>query len=120
MNVGLYALGFVGTVLSWPLIRYFGRRQIFLAGQAILLVILLAIGGVGFAKQTTAVAWVTGALLLLLTFFYDIVSRPISRSALTDKANLGMYIQTLGPVTYAIVPEVPSSRLRTKTTVSYE
>jgi len=96
MNVGLYALGFVGTILSWPLLRYFGRRQIFVSGQAIMFFILLAIGGAGCAKQSTAVSWVTGSLLLLLTFFYDI---------------------TLGPVTYAIVPEIPSSRLRTKTTV---
>lgn len=97
MNVGLYALGFAGTVSSWPLMRYFGRRQIFLAGQAILMVLLLAIGGAGCAAQTTSTAWATGSLLLVLTFFYDIVS-----DGLIDKATVKASLQTLGPITYAV------------------
>lgn len=97
MTLGLYALAFVGTCLSWPLINSFGRRTIFLWGLIAIFVCLLITGLIGIAPASNVPAsWAIGAFLLIFTFIYDF---------------------TVGPLTYVIVPEIPSSRLRTKTTV---
>ncbi|KAK3675164.1 hypothetical protein LTR78_005098 [Recurvomyces mirabilis] len=97
MTLGLYAIAFVGTVLSWPMIARFGRRTIFLAGLVGIFVCLLIVGLVGIAPASNSSAsWAAGAFLLVFTFIYD---------------------STVGPLTYVIVPEVSSSRLRHKTTV---
>ncbi len=53
-------------------------------------------GILGFVHQTTAIGWAVGSLLLVFTLVYD---------------------STVGPVTYCIVPEIPSGKVRTKTVV---
>jgi MFS transporter, SP family, general alpha glucoside:H+ symporter len=75
---------------------FFGRRSLYLVGQLVLFTILIIIGGIACAKQTTGLTWATGALLLVFTFVYDI---------------------TVGPVCYSLVAEIPSTRLRIKTVV---
>lgn len=96
LGVGQSAMGFVGTVCSWFLMPHFGRRTLYLWGQAILFVILIIIGGLGVPLLSTSVGWASGALILILTFVYDI---------------------TVGPVCYSLVAEIPSTRLRIKTVV---
>ncbi|KAK5949970.1 hypothetical protein OHC33_008931 [Knufia fluminis] len=97
MGLGLYALAFVGTLLSWPLINAFGRRSIFLTGLASAFVILMIVGCVSLGDQSNSrISWAIGAMLLVYTFVYD---------------------SSIGPLTYVIVPEASSSRLRHKTTV---
>ncbi|ORX36240.1 general substrate transporter [Kockovaella imperatae] len=96
MGLGLYAIAFVGTLLSWPMIKRFGRRQIFLWGLVSIFVSLMIVGFLSLGKQTTSTSWAIGAFLLIYTFIYD---------------------STIGPLTYVIVPETPSSRLRHKTVV---
>ena len=59
-------------------------------------VILIVIGGLGIPAISSSTGWATGALLLVLTFVYDI---------------------TVGPVCYSLVAELPSTRLRIKTVV---
>ena len=76
MSMAMYALGAVGTVLSWFLINRVGRRQMYLWGQAAMFSTMLITGVLGFVKQTAAVSWAVGAMLLLCTFFYDLVSVP--------------------------------------------
>lgn len=97
MGLGLYALAFVGTLLSWPMINRFGRRSIFLTGLACAFVTLMVVGflSLGSASQSN-LSWAIGALLLVYTLVYD---------------------SSIGPLTYVIVPEAASSRLRHKTTV---
>jgi len=90
-----YAIGFLGTVGSWWLMRWFGRRTLYIWGLWIMLVFLLIIGFLSL-KVTSATQWAIGSMLLLYTFTYDI---------------------TVGPVCYSLVTEIPSSRLRTKTVV---
>ncbi|WRT63101.1 uncharacterized protein IL334_000004 [Kwoniella shivajii] len=93
----IYAIAFVGTVLSWPMINMFGRRTIFLGGLAGIFVSLLIVGFISWGPaSSTSVSWAIGAFLLIFTFIYD---------------------STVGPLTYVIVPEAPSSRLRHKTIV---
>ncbi|KAJ6787627.1 hypothetical protein PWT90_08216 [Aphanocladium album] len=97
MSLGQYALGAVGTIFSWFLMTHFGRRSLYLYGQCILFVLLIAIGGTSFAGRTNIPAqWSIGSMLLVYTFFYDC---------------------TVGPVCYSLVSEMSSTRLRTKSVV---
>ncbi|KAK0952856.1 hypothetical protein LTR91_024174 [Friedmanniomyces endolithicus] len=57
---------------------------------------LLLVGFISLAPVTSGSSWAIGAFLLIFTFIYD---------------------STVGPLTYVIVPETPSSRLRHKTVV---
>jgi SP family general alpha glucoside:H+ symporter-like MFS transporter len=97
MTIGQYALGAVGTIVSWFLMTYIGRRKLYISGLSIQTVILIIIGGLGFAsRDSMSASWAIGALLLVYTAVYD---------------------ATVGPVCYAIVAEVSSTRLRAKTIV---
>jgi len=96
LGVAQSAMGFVGTVGSWFLMPHFGRRTLYLWGQIVMLVGLVVIGGLGVPKLSTGTGWGIGALMLTLTFAYDI---------------------TVGPVCYCLVAELPSTRLRIKTVV---
>ncbi len=97
MSLGQYALGAVGTITSWFLMQWFGRRTLYLSGQLVMCVLLLAIGCAAFAgKENIAAQWAIGSLLLVYTFSYD---------------------ATVGPVCYSLVAELTSTRLRTKSVV---
>ena len=79
---------------------HFGRRTIFLYGQAVQTIVLFAVGGLGIAQRASDsksdLAWGIGVLLLLSSFI----------------ANLA-----ISPVLYALVSELPSSLLRNKSVV---
>ena len=97
MSIGQYALGMVGTIFSWTLMTYFGRRTLYVGGLGILFVLLLIIGFISLAgNANTGASWATGSMLLVYTFFYD---------------------STVGPVCYSLVSELSSTRLRLKTIV---
>lgn len=69
LTLGMYALAFVGTCLSWPLINSFGRRTIYLAGLWGIFVSLLIVGFIGIAPSTNVSAsWAIGSFLLIFTF----------------------------------------------------
>ena len=108
-SMAQYALGFFGTIGSWVLMSYFGRRTLYIGGLAVLILILVGIGGAGFAPPdaviiqngakvpvNTGASWAVGSLLLVYTLLYNC---------------------TVGPVCYAIVAETSSTRLRQKTIV---
>ncbi|KAL2133060.1 hypothetical protein VTI74DRAFT_2964 [Chaetomium olivicolor] len=97
MSLGQYALGAVGTITSWFLMQWFGRRTLYLSGQVCMCAILLAIGCTALAgRANVAAQWAIGSLLLVYTFTYD---------------------ATVGPVCYSLVAELTSTRLRTKSVV---
>ncbi|KAF4998382.1 hypothetical protein FDECE_11809 [Fusarium decemcellulare] len=97
MSLGQYAIGAVGTMFSWFLMGWFGRRTLYLAGQLFMSLFLLTIGCVAFAgRDNVAAQWAIGSLLLVYTFTYDC---------------------TVGPVCYSLVAELTSTRLRTKSVV---
>jgi MFS transporter, SP family, general alpha glucoside:H+ symporter len=93
--MGQYALGIIGTLLSWFLMARIGRRTIHLTGLICQLTLLLIIGSISFAK-TEASVWAIGALLITFTFIYDM---------------------TVGPITYSLISELSSTRLKAKTIV---
>ncbi|GAQ05907.1 alpha-glucosides permease MPH3 [Aspergillus lentulus] len=96
MSLVQYAIGVVGTFLSWVLMTYFGRRTLYVGGLALLAIVLFVIGFISIRHATPALSWATGSMLLVYTFIYD---------------------STIGPVCFSLVSEIPSTRLRTKTVV---
>lgn len=98
MSLGQYALGAMGTMLSWVLMQRFGRRTLYLAGQTVMFLLLLGIGLAAIVPghDTAAAQWAIGSMLLIYTFTYDC---------------------TVGPVCYSLVSELTSTRLKTKAVV---
>ncbi|KAL4878816.1 general substrate transporter [Aspergillus karnatakaensis] len=97
-SMGLYALAMCGVAISWFVMMHLGRRTIYLLGLSGMFAVLLAIGFTSLAstENNSAPSFATGSLLLVYTLFYDI---------------------GVGSVAYAVVAEMPSTRLRTKTIV---
>lgn len=97
LSMAQYALGMVGTIGSWFLMSRLGRRTIYLNGSCILFILLMIIGFTAIAPASNnASRWAIGSMLLIFTFVYDL---------------------TVGPVCYALVAEVSSTRLKAKTIV---
>ena len=96
-NVVQYSVGAIGVVLSWVWMSQVGRRTIYLAGMAVLFVILVVVGSLGFFNQhNSSAGYAIGSLLIFYTFMYDMA---------------------IGPICYTIVAEIPSTRLKAKTIV---
>ena len=96
LGIVQYAIGFVGTLISWVLMmKDFGRRKIYLYGIVIIAINFLIMGFVSLAPESNlAVKWVVAVMLFLAVFFYDI---------------------SVGPVAFALISEISSTRLRAKT-----
>ena len=76
------------------IMQHVGRRSLYLYGLAINFTILIVVGFLGIPEPTETIAYVTGTLLYIFTFTYDV---------------------TVGPVCYCLVSELPSTRLRIRT-----
>lgn len=97
MSLGQYAIGGVGVFIAWALIQRVGRRTLYVVGDMVMVVLLCVIGGLGVIPAGNIGAqWAIGSMLLLFCAAYNC---------------------TVGPVCYAIVAEIPSTRLRQKTVV---
>ena len=95
LTIGYYIIGFAGTVISWFLITWFGRRQIFVGGLLAMCTVLFIIGFVALSPQTNDSAkWAQAVLLVIWVFIYD---------------------WSVGPLAFLLVSESSSTRLRTKT-----
>ncbi|KAJ9165732.1 Sugar transporter [Coniochaeta hoffmannii] len=95
LSMGQYALGIVGTAGSWLLMSRVGRRTIHFSGLCTQFLLLIIVGSLSFA-HTNGSVWAIGALLIVFTFVYDF---------------------TVGPVTYSLISELSSTRLKAKTIV---
>ncbi|KAJ5762961.1 hypothetical protein N7533_001642 [Penicillium manginii] len=91
MNIGLTALGLLGTCIAWFLLSYVGRRTVYIFGCSTLAVVLFAIGAVDLAPRQLSTTWAQCGLMLLCTFVYDM---------------------SLGPFCYVLLAEVSSAKLR--------
>lgn len=80
---------------SWFLMSRLGRRTIHFSGLCGQLTILIIVGCLSFSTSSSA-KWAIGGMLILFTFVYDF---------------------TVGPVTYSLVSELSSTRLKAKTIV---
>lgn len=72
----------------------FGRRTLYIFGQILTFACVLLIGVLSILPSNSSLRWSIAALLLSFTITYN---------------------ATIGPICYAIVPEIPSARLRTRT-----
>lgn len=93
LNLGNNAVTVVGTILAWPLLSYFGRRQVFLYGLIMMTVLYFGIGFASLAK-TNGAEWAQSSLLIVFLFVYS---------------------PSVAATLYAIVGEVGASKLRGKT-----
>lgn len=87
-NLGVTTMYTVGTIVSWFFLNRIGRRTIYTGGIALMSLVCLVIGILGFFENTSLAV---GSLLIFLNFSYNI---------------------SIGPVCYCIVAEVSSARLR--------
>jgi len=94
MTVGGAGIAFICCFVTWIVLSYYGRRPIYMVGLAALIVTLIAIGGLGIPEPTSTYAWATGGLCYVFAITYYL---------------------TVGPVTYTIITDVPTTRLRPKT-----
>ena len=97
MGVGNTAIGFTGTCIAFVLVNYMGRRSIYLYGMYLMTVIYFIIGILDCApsyNSNPGFSWAQGSLLDVWTFIYQ---------------------TTVGPLTFVIISEVSSTKLRSRT-----
>ncbi|KAG0646904.1 Maltose transport MAL31 [Hyphodiscus hymeniophilus] len=94
-GVGVLAVGFVGSILSWFLIARFGRRDIYNWGLVLLTILVFLVAILDVVPRSQSVIWAQSSMMLVYNFFYDL---------------------TIGPLGFVILSEISSTRLRGKTT----
>ncbi|XXH02484.1 hypothetical protein Hte_008860 [Hypoxylon texense] len=95
MSCGLFALGVVGNLLSWPLMTIWGRRAGYIWTCSFTSVLMFIIGFVDLAPSSnTGAMYAKSTMLLLFNFVY----------------NVG-----LGPIVYVLIAEIPNTKIRGKT-----
>ena len=97
MGVGLNGVGFVATCLSAIPLIYLGRRVAYIFGLSFMVTTLYLVALLSFAhdyETNTSYRWAQATLLIVLQFVWQM---------------------TLGPLTYVVVCETPSTKLRSKT-----
>lgn len=89
-------MGFVGMVISWPLMAYFrlGRRAIYTGGIIAMTIILFIIGFLSILISNNGAVWAMATMMDVWT---------------------SMYQMTVGPICFVIIAEISATRLRTKT-----
>ncbi|RAK97553.1 MFS alpha-glucoside transporter [Aspergillus ibericus CBS 121593] len=92
MNVGLTCMGLVGTLASYVLISYAGRRTIYLWGSIVMTLLLFLIGVLAAVPQhASGPVWAMSALMVVCNLVYDM---------------------SVGPLCFTVMSEVSSVRLR--------
>lgn len=78
LGIGQYAMAGVATILSMGILERVGRRTLWLAGLAGMLLPVLCIGILSLVpNQTLAIIWCQGVLVLVRFFAYGISCGPI-------------------------------------------
>jgi len=95
LNLINSCLQFVANGLSWGLTAWFGRRTIYLWGTAVNITLLFLLGIVASLHQNHGTNYAQAILGILISF---------------------VYAGSLGPVTYTIIAETSSVRLRALST----
>ncbi|KAI3396491.1 hypothetical protein diail_12111 [Diaporthe ilicicola] len=95
MNVGVNAIGFLGSCLTWWFLQFLGRRDAYLWGCIVLAFLQGMIGILDFipgpSSGTAPASWGQSALIIMCNLIYDI---------------------TIGPYGFVLISEVSSARLR--------
>lgn len=97
ITLGMQGLAILGAFVSLVLLKYIGkRRKLYLIGLAFCFSILATAGAVSCVPESRTSLWVMAGLIMAFIFVFD---------------------ATIGPLTYCLVAELPSNRLRVKTVV---
>ncbi len=88
-------LGFIANVLSWVLTAYFGRRTIYLYGTAFNIACLFGLGIAASVTQNSSSNYAQACLGVVISFVYALA---------------------MGPISYTIISETSSVRLRALST----
>ena len=94
MSIGGLGMASVGTIVSWFLMSYIGRRALYLWGLGGLTTILLIVGFISVGAGDSVAGNYAQASMMLIWLL--------------------VYYLTVGPICYAIIGEVSSTRLRSK------
>lgn len=81
--------------MSWPLTNFYGRRTIYLAGTAVNITLLFLLGIVASIPQNSATNYAQAILGILISF---------------------VFAGAMGPISYTIIAETSSVRLRALST----
>lgn len=95
LNLINSCLQFVANALSWPLSGYFGRRTIYLWGTGTNIVFLMVLGICASIPQNNSTNYAQACLGIIISF---------------------VFAGTQGPISYAIIAETSSVRLRALST----
>jgi SP family general alpha glucoside:H+ symporter-like MFS transporter len=109
-----YSLGAIGTIGSWFLMMWCGRRTLYLAGLTTQFTILMVIGFLALAPASNSGAsWAIGSMMLVYTFVYDLsgacLLRPGSGNSREPASHQGCrpgpkHLQFIGLVNNVIIP----------------
>lgn len=95
LSLGLFALGIVGNVISWPLLSIWGRRLGYISTCCATTILMFIIGFLDLVPPSNNPAlYAKSSMLLIFYFIY----------------NFG-----LGPLVYALIAEIPNTTIRGKT-----
>ena len=94
LSLGQNGISLIGCLIAWYLMTHIGRRTLYIYGLSAMFVILMIIGFLGIPNESAGTSWAVGALIIVMLFAFQL---------------------TVGPTCYAIVAEIPSTRLRIKT-----
>jgi SP family general alpha glucoside:H+ symporter-like MFS transporter len=95
LNLINSCLQFVANAISWFFTAWFGRRTIYLWGTATNITLLIILGICASVTQNTATSYAQAVLGILISF---------------------VFAGTLGPISYTIISETSSVRLRALST----
>ncbi|KAF7166710.1 hypothetical protein CNMCM5623_000254 [Aspergillus felis] len=95
LNLINSCLQFVANACSWPLTGWFGRRTIYLWGTAVNITLLIILGICASIPQNHSTNYAQAVLGILISF---------------------VFAGTLGPISYTIISETSSVRLRALST----
>jgi SP family general alpha glucoside:H+ symporter-like MFS transporter len=95
LSLGLFGLGVVGNLLSWPVISIVGRRWGYISTCCMTTSLMFVLGFLGLAPDSNTGAMFAKSVMLMLFYFVY---------------NIG-----LGPMVYVLIAELPNTRIRGKT-----
>ena len=96
LTMGMHGLAIFGNLFGNVLMKYFGRRRLYLIGLSIQFLICVAAGAISVLEETKTTLWAMAAMIICFIFTFDTM---------------------VGPLTYTLVAEIPSTQLRVKTVV---
>ncbi|EXF77333.1 MFS maltose permease MalP [Colletotrichum fioriniae PJ7] len=95
LSLGLFGLGIFGNILSWPMLQIWGRRAGYISTCLATTLVMFLVGFLDLAPRSNNAAIYAKSVMLIIFYF--------------------LYNCGLGPLVYAIIAEIPSTKIRGQT-----